>query len=221
MRIGAVLAVVVWALGAVAALAGDRSETVVVGSDVPFVQVAGAVTGWDVVHYRVQATAGQQFRVQLTSDRDSTRFNIVPPGGRGGAIFQGTTGGNLFVGRLQETGVYVITVFQDGSQADRALRSTFALGLSLSPALQGGEALNPRLRQPGAYVTVFGLGGAGALPLRRLPNANAQVLHRVEGGQRLLLRQCRMSAGEEWCFVTSQGTLDVRGWANGRHLRNE
>ncbi len=131
------------------------------------------------------------------------------------------TGGTVFVGRLQESGVYTITVFQDSAAADRSFQSTFALALSLSTPVQGGEALNPRVRQPGAYVTVFGLGGGGALPLRRLPNANAQVMHRVEGGQRLLLRQCRMAAGEEWCFVTSQGTLDVRGWANGRHLRNE
>ncbi len=88
MRFGAVLAVVVWALGALAVSAADRNETVTFPQGAPFVQVAGTIAGWDVAHYRVQAAAGQQLRVQLSADRGGTSFNIVPPVDGAGRSFK-------------------------------------------------------------------------------------------------------------------------------------
>jgi hypothetical protein len=220
-RFGLVAAALVWALTAVASWAADSIETVTIPAGAPFVQVGGTVVGWDLAHYRIEAVAGQQLRVQMTADSGTTSFNIMPPGGRGGAIFQGVTGGTEFVGRLQESGTYVVTVFQSASVAETGNRTHFALALSLSGRLFRGERAIPPIRQGGAYVIVDGMDADTRLILRRNPTATGDVLHRVARGQRLMVRQCRVTGATDWCYVTSQTDLNVRGWAEGRFLRNE
>lgn len=69
------------------------------------------------------------------------------------------------------------------------------------------------------FWEVRGLGARDALSLRRAPSAHAPLVTRFANGTVLKNLGCRIISVGRWCRVEWPGHPAVRGWVNGRYLR--
>lgn len=97
--------------------------------------VNGTVTGEEFFDYRLGARAGQEMYAELTAvdsnGSGTIYFNILPPGSRGEALYNGSMDGNSALVTLPETGTYTIRVYQMGNDADSGATTGYSLDLSI------------------------------------------------------------------------------------------
>ncbi|ATQ43757.1 hypothetical protein [Caulobacter mirabilis] len=95
--------------------------------------VSGTVVGDDSVTYVVGAQTGQTLNVIKTGSSNAY-FNVFAPGdkpGRDEALFIGSTSGDDFEARLDESGDYTIQVYQMRASARRGVKAPFTLTVEI------------------------------------------------------------------------------------------
>lgn len=110
-----------------AALAGERIQFAR-GND--NAAVDGAVTGRDYRDYVLGARAGQTMSVSL-STQGTAYFNILPPGSRDVAIYNGSINGENASVQLPANGDYSIRVYLMGDDKDSGRTVPFTLSVTI------------------------------------------------------------------------------------------
>ncbi len=124
----AFLAMLALALGLPgAALAGERIQFAR-GND--NAAVDGAVTGRDYRDYVLGARAGQTMSVSLITE-GTAYFNILPPGSRDVAIYNGSINGENASAQLPANGDYSIRVYLMGDDKDSGRTVPFTLSVTI------------------------------------------------------------------------------------------
>lgn len=133
------IACIAAAVAAIAALAQEatareeiRRERIKFAAGQSSARVVGAIRGYGGVDYLIRTTAGQVLSVRLRWAGHPAYFNLLPPRSRAEAIFIGSTQGNRFVGRLSQSGIYTIRVYQMRSAARRGTVARYILDVTIA-----------------------------------------------------------------------------------------
>lgn len=105
--------------------------------------ISGSITGYNAVDYHLGAEAGQQMHVLLTTSNSANYFNVLPPGSTDEALFIGSTEGNEWSGKLEESGVYTVRVYLMRSAARRNETARYSLDFSIIGGGNGSAAAGP------------------------------------------------------------------------------
>jgi len=142
-------------------------------SDVAFARgqtstvVNGFIVGRQYRDYIVRASAGQTMAVRVVRARPTISFNVLAPGSRDVALYNSSTGGNSYSGRLTRGGPYRIRVYQDRSSGMRGERSPFVVSISVTgrPGMAGpGPGRPPAIGgRPGSIVGIAGMPAVEAI----------------------------------------------------------
>ncbi len=100
--------------------AGDiRTERVHFKKGANSAVVESSIKGYQTVDYVLGARAGQQMNASLATKHGATYFNIIAPGQRDVAMFNGAVSQNQYEGTLPASGDYTIRVYMMRSAARR------------------------------------------------------------------------------------------------------
>lgn len=104
--------------------------------------LTGKVTGDNTVLYKLNAKDMQFLNVGLTTDNESSDFNIYIPGRGPGdeALFTSAVGGREYSGQLCKTGDHSITVFLNRNAARKGQTANFKLHVSVTDKPPGDAA---------------------------------------------------------------------------------
>jgi hypothetical protein len=91
----------------------------------------GAVSGTDVVRYRLHVFSGQYVSATLAASNPSTHFDIVAPNG-GRVVFDGSAGGTHFSSLLGEGGDYTLRVYLAPAAARARENGVYSLEMVLT-----------------------------------------------------------------------------------------
>jgi len=138
--------------------------------------LSGTITGREYADYVLRARAGQTMSVALTVDGTngdgSVFFNILPPGSRGEAIFNGSTSPNRSGQvRLPQDGDYTIRVYLMGNDRDAGKTVGYNVSVSITGSGNTGN-------QPGGTTS-----GSDALVPGTNYNATGIIPCSMGGGQ--------------------------------------
>lgn len=188
----------------------------------------GTVAGSQSISYTFGAEAGQALTLTFKPSSASASFNLYAPGRGPGdealAIGEMLPDPNRFDGKLPGSGTYTVNVFLNRAAARRGQKATF----TLTVAIPGSAAVAPRpvrgdfadgLQGGPDTWTVTGVARGDVLNLRRGPSVREPGVATVANGVVLRNGGCRMVGAQRWCQVETTDGAPVRGWVNGRFLR--
>lgn len=94
--------------------------------------ITGEITGDAYRDYVLGAGAGQEMFIEMVEGNGPVvYFNILPPGSDGVAIYNSSTFGNSTTVELEESGDYVIRVYQLGNAADTGVTTGYNIDVSI------------------------------------------------------------------------------------------
>ena len=94
--------------------------------------IEASIRGDDIVDYILNARAGQVMNVSMATNNTANYFNIIPPGEKKTAIFNGSIDGNQFEKTLTQSGDYKIRVYLMRSAARRGETANYRLEMIIS-----------------------------------------------------------------------------------------
>jgi hypothetical protein len=128
------IAVAAVALASTSAVHAQRASNVQFTRGNYGTHLSGTISGREYFDYRISARRGQKLFVDLsvggTNGDGSVYFNILPPGSRGQAIYNSSTGRNTTTVTLPRNGQYTIRVYLMGN--DRSAGKTVGYEVDLS-----------------------------------------------------------------------------------------
>lgn len=132
--------------GALAA-AAPREERVQFKSGADSATIRGTVKGDDYVVYKLNARDGQFLTVSMTTDNESSGFNIYIPGRGPGdeALFSSAQSatGRQYTGQLYKTGDHSISVFLNRNAARSGQQAKFTLTVRVTATAPQDNAAAP------------------------------------------------------------------------------
>lgn len=128
----AALALALCAAVPAAAIAAPTSRQVQFAKGASSATLKGSIKGYDYADYRLRAGAGQTMTVALKATHPSAYFNVLPPGSKDVAIYNGSTDGNQWTGQLQQAGDYTIRVYLYRNEARRGTRADYTLTVGVT-----------------------------------------------------------------------------------------
>ncbi|WP_159099577.1 SH3 domain-containing protein [Alloyangia pacifica] len=179
---------------------------------------SGEITGYASVDYYLQAGVGQTMKVELQTSNLSNYFNVWAPGADA-AMFVGASSGDRFSGQLPVNGRYRIQVFLMRNAARREETARYSLDISITD----GAGATPTDFADGLaggpdWYVVSDLPPQDSLNVRAGPGTGHDVVGTVSNGAELRKFGCRSADNSRWCQIeNAAGSL--RGWVNGRYLR--
>lgn len=176
------------------------------------------ITGYASVDYYLQAGAGQTMQVELQTSNLSNYFNVWAPGADA-AMFVGASSGDRFSGQLPVNGRYRIQVFLMRNAARREETARYSLDISITD----GAGATPTDYADGLaggpdWYVVSDLPPQDSLNVRAGPGIGHDVVGTVSNGAELRNLGCQRADNSRWCQIEN-ATGSLRGWVNGRYLR--
>ncbi|WP_019501480.1 hypothetical protein [Pseudanabaena sp. PCC 6802] len=104
--------------------------------------IQASIKGYQTVDYILNVRQGQTMNVSMATKHGATYFNILEPGQRDVAIFNGSVNGNQFEGVVKKSGDYRIRIYMMRSAARRNEVANYRLETIVS-GNDGGDALVP------------------------------------------------------------------------------
>lgn len=95
------------------------------------IMIEDSIVGRQTLDYRVAVKEGQQMRVTLDRSAGSPYFNVMEPGEKYVAIYNGSTKGNTYEGVAAESGEYTIRVYMMRSAARRDELAAYKLEVAV------------------------------------------------------------------------------------------
>jgi hypothetical protein len=124
------LATAALSLSATVVDAASRTERVSFAKGASSKVIKGTIKGYDYVDYVIGARGGQLLTVNMTTNRGSNYFNIMPKGNPT-AYHVGSSDGNAFRGPVPATGDQVIRVYLMRNDARRGVAAAYTLKISI------------------------------------------------------------------------------------------
>ncbi|MFM8294299.1 MAG: hypothetical protein ACKN9E_07105 [Microcystaceae cyanobacterium] len=94
--------------------------------------IKGSIKGDQSVDYVINARKNQSANISLGSKNSSIYFNILAPGEKDVAMFNGSVNGNQFEGTLPQSGDYKVRVYLMRSAARRNEVANYTLDIAIS-----------------------------------------------------------------------------------------
>ena len=114
--------------------------------------IAGSIEGREYADYRIVVRAGQHLSVRLTPTGGSPYFNLLEPGSRDVAIFNGSMNGQSYAGTTTRAGAYTIRVYQMRASGRRGETARFTLDIAVRGSSAGAHSTIPSHRPGDALV---------------------------------------------------------------------
>jgi len=95
-------------------------------------RISGSLTGYETIDYLLNVKAGQSLNVSMATRNTATYFNILEPGETEVAIYNGSTGGNMYEGVTAKSGDYRIRIYMMRSAARREEKADFGLEVAVN-----------------------------------------------------------------------------------------
>jgi hypothetical protein len=130
-------AVLFIAVPAAVAMTEVRTERVQFDKGANSAVIESSITGYDSVDYILNAKKGQYMNVSMATDNTANYFNILAPGEKNVAIFNGSISENQFEGILPESGDYKIRVYLMRSASRRNETAKYRLEMIITKS--GGK----------------------------------------------------------------------------------
>jgi hypothetical protein len=188
----------------------------------------GSIVGDQSISYTFGAEAGQTLELTFRSPSRFAYFNLYAPGRGPGdealAIGDQLPDPTRFAGQLPGSGTYTVSVFLNRAAARRGQRASFTLAIAIPGATSipsgpvRGDFADGLQGGPDTWV-VAGVPPGDGLHLRRGPSFREPSLAVRPNGTVLRNGGCRMVGAQRWCQVETTSGEPVRGWVNGRYLR--
>jgi Bacterial SH3 domain len=205
----------------VPANADDVSYTVRFGAGSSGARYSGRIEGYDEAKYVLEARRGQKITVNLRTRNPQAYFNVSALGSDT-ALFVGSTSGNSYSDILSRDGKYVIQVYLMRAAARRNEAADYRLSVSISggrpEVTPGGDFADGDAGGPDNWI-VSGVASNDQLNVRVSPSAQARTITRIRNGTVVRNLGCRTRGTSRWCRVSVGVDSGVRGWVNGKFLR--
>jgi hypothetical protein len=102
--------------------------------------VEGSITGYQIVDYVLGASKGQHMNVSMATHNYAAYFNIMAPGEKEVAFFNGSVSENQYEGELPANGDYTIRVYMMRSAARRNETARYRLEMIISGPREASPA---------------------------------------------------------------------------------
>jgi hypothetical protein len=184
--------------------------------------IKGRIKGYEYVDYVFPAGAAESSKVSLETNKSSNYFNLLAPGETEVAFFVGSTSGNKYEGVAPTSGDYKARVYLMRNSARRGTIANYMLTIVLgqeSATNEKGPDYADGLTGGPDHWEVTGVGAGDALSLRKEPSPRAELVVQVANGTVLRNLGCKNTRGQRWCRVERLDDPSMRGWVNGRYLR--
>jgi hypothetical protein len=184
--------------------------------------VKGRIKGYQYVDYVFAVGAGESLNATLKTDNNINYFNLLAPGETEIAFFIGSTSGNNYQGVASTSGDYTARVYLMRSAARRGESAHYTLTITLgekSATVERGADYADGLTGGPDFWEVTGVEAGDTLSLREEPDPHAQMIGRFGNGTVLRNLGCKNTRGQRWCRVENLYGSSMRGWVNGRYLR--
>ena len=122
---------------------GIRTERVRFEPGATSAVVEASITGDEIVDYVLAARQGQYANISMATDNGANYFNILAPGEREVAMFNGANAENQFEGTLPASGDYTVRVYLMRSAARRHEVAKYRLEMIVAAADQGATPAAP------------------------------------------------------------------------------
>ncbi|MEB3311816.1 MAG: hypothetical protein VKJ02_16450 [Snowella sp.] len=94
--------------------------------------IKGTIKGYQTVDYVINARKDQSANISMASKNTAAYFNILAPGEKEVAMFNGSMNDNQFEGTLPKTGDYKVRVYLMRSAARRNEVANYTLDINIS-----------------------------------------------------------------------------------------
>lgn len=205
------------------AFAQPEQHTLRVAFNAGHATIKGHIRGRQFVDYIFPAGAGESLKVSLKTDNHSNYFNLLAPGETDVAFFVGQNNvGQTYEGVAPTSGDYKARVYLVRSAARRAEAANYTLTIALgatSATDEKGPDYADGLTGGPDFWEVAGVAAGDALILRKEPSPRGKLVARFANGAVLRNQGCKNTRGQRWCRVERPDDSSIRGWVNGRYLR--
>lgn len=90
-------------------------------------RIEGSITGNNYVDYLVNVREGQSMNISMATENSSNYFNIMEPGEKNVAVYNGSISGNQYEGTAAKSGDYTIRVYLMRSAGRRGETANYIL----------------------------------------------------------------------------------------------
>jgi Bacterial SH3 domain len=185
--------------------------------------IKGHIKGREFVDYVFPAGAGESLKVSLKTNNDGNYFNLLAPGETDVAFFVGQNNvGQAYEGVAPTSGDYKARVYLVRSAARRGEAANYTLTIALGAASvtdEKGPDYADGLTGGPDFWEVTGVEAGDTLNLRKEPSPHGNLVARFANGAVLRNQGCKNTRGQRWCRVERPDDPSIRGWVNGRYLR--
>jgi hypothetical protein len=116
------------------------SKTVSFGKGKASTTLSGKIKGDNYMDYIVRANAGQTLTVDIKGGKMVPYFNILPPGSKDVAVYNGSSEGGHYKGVLDKDGDWTIRVYQMGDAKDANKTNSYKLTISIPAGAKSSSA---------------------------------------------------------------------------------
>lgn len=131
--------------------------------------IQGSLRGYEIIDYKLTASAGQTMAVTLKSNHSANYFNVLPPGSKDVAIFTGSIDGSAWSGTLPANGVYTVRTYLMRSAARRneLARYTLTVSITGAPASAAATSHDDKITEASRRASGQTFDARGSVPCAR------------------------------------------------------
>jgi hypothetical protein len=184
--------------------------------------VKGRIKGYQYVDYVFPVGSGESLKVSLPADKSANYFNLLAPDETEVAFFVGATSGDHYEGVAPTSGDYRARVYLMRRDARRGAVVNYTLRIAVgqtSATNEKGPDYADGLTGGPDFWEVTGVVEGDALSLRGAPSPRGRLIARLPNTTVLCNLGCKNTSGQRWCRVEQPKAPAMRGWVNGRYLR--
>ncbi len=126
--------------------------------------VKSSLKGYQTIDYKLRARAGQTMNVSLKTSNESNNFNVLPPGSKDVAIFNGSTSGREWSDALPADGEYTVRLYLERSAARRNETASFTLTIGITGAAAKASAKPAEEKAAASQAGVKKFNATGRIP---------------------------------------------------------
>lgn len=182
--------------------------------------IRGRIKGYDHVDYVFPAGAGESIQINLRTNKLSNYFNLMAPGSD--VAMPNAMSVIEYSGAAPTSGDYRARVYLYRNDARRGVTANYTLTIALgeqSRTNEKGPDYADGLTGGPDYWEVTGVGHGDELSMRKAPSPKGALVMRFANGAVLKNLGCKNTGGQRWCRVERPDDPSMRGWVNGRYLR--
>lgn len=187
--------------------------------------IKSSLKGYQTIDYKLRATARQTMNVSLKTSNEANNFNVLPPGSKDVAIFNGSTSGREWSDALSADGVYTVRVYLERSAARRNETASFTLAIGITGVAAKAAAKPAEEKAAASQAGVKKFNATGRIPcaqakgqptaqcdfaVERAGNAATVLVTRPDGRKRAIFFENGKAIGADASQADGSGAFRSR-----------